>query len=271
MIKDLVVKLMEEANQESSHKGWCDTELGTNKQTRDNKAEEVQTLTAEVDTLTSTIAQTSEDVTALSAQIAELDKSMAEKTEFRNTEKAENAATVADSEAAQTALAQALIVLKEFYAKASDATSLIESTDTAAEAAPYKGMQGQSSGVVSMLEVIEQDFAHLQTETQSAEDIAVKTYEEFMETSKVSKSQKSASLKFKTEKVAEDEANLKQRKNDLADTQTQLDAALAYFDKLKPSCIDSGVSYEDRVARRNEEIASLKEALTIMAESADRS
>jgi len=268
MIKDLVVKLMEEANQESSHKGWCDTELGTNKQTRDNKAEQVASLSAEVDTLTSTIAQTSEEVTTLTAQIAELDKSMAEKTEFRNGEKAENAATVTDSEAAQTALAQALIVLKEFYAKASDATSLIESTDTAA--APYKGMQGQSSGVVAMLEVIAQDFAHLQTETQSAEDIAVKTFEEFMETSKVSKSQKNASLKFKTEKVAEDQGNLKQRKNDLSDTQTQLDAALAYFDKLKPSCIDSGISYEDRVARRNEEIASLKEALTIMAESVDR-
>merc|ERR1719160_932851 len=31
MIKDLIVKLMEEATEESEHKGWCDTELGTNK------------------------------------------------------------------------------------------------------------------------------------------------------------------------------------------------------------------------------------------------
>merc|ERR1719321_1948506 len=28
MIRDLIVKLMEEATEESEHKGWCDTELG---------------------------------------------------------------------------------------------------------------------------------------------------------------------------------------------------------------------------------------------------
>ena len=44
----------------------------------------------------------------------------------------------------------------------------------------------------------------------------------------------------------------------------ELDAALAYFDKLKPSCVDSGVSFEDRVARRKEEIESLQEALKIL-------
>jgi len=39
---------------------------------------------------------------------------------------------------------------------------------------------------------------------------------------------------------------------------------LQYFDKLKPSCVDAGVSYEDRVARREEEIESLKQALEIL-------
>merc|ERR1719482_368020 len=39
MIKDLIVKLMEEANEEAEHKGWCDTELSTNEQTRKEKTE----------------------------------------------------------------------------------------------------------------------------------------------------------------------------------------------------------------------------------------
>ena len=34
MIKDLIVKLTEEVNKEAEHKGWYDTELLTNEQTR---------------------------------------------------------------------------------------------------------------------------------------------------------------------------------------------------------------------------------------------
>ena len=36
-------------------------------------------------------------------------------------------------------------------------------------------------------------------------------------------------------------------------------------EKLKPDCVDAGVSYEDRVERRKEEIASLQEALKILS------
>merc|ERR1712129_614934 len=39
MIKDLITRLMEEANDEAEHKGWCDTELSTNEQTRKEKTE----------------------------------------------------------------------------------------------------------------------------------------------------------------------------------------------------------------------------------------
>merc|ERR1719375_1193745 len=49
MIKDLIVRLMEEANEEASHKGWCDTELSTNELTRKEKTEAVEMLHAEID------------------------------------------------------------------------------------------------------------------------------------------------------------------------------------------------------------------------------
>merc|ERR1719393_866710 len=48
MIKDLIVRLMEEANEEAEHKGWCDTELSTNEQTRKEKTSAVESLHAEI-------------------------------------------------------------------------------------------------------------------------------------------------------------------------------------------------------------------------------
>merc|ERR1712194_723887 len=60
MIKDLIVRLMEEANEEADHKGWCDTELSTNEQTRKEKTEAVETLHAEIDQLEASIAKLTE-------------------------------------------------------------------------------------------------------------------------------------------------------------------------------------------------------------------
>merc|ERR1719512_450842 len=267
MIKDLLVRLMEEANEESEHKGWCDTELATNEATRKEKTEAVETLHAEIDELEASIAKLTADITELTKAVAELDKAMAEATDLRQAEKAKNEETVADSQAAQTAVAQALTVLKEFYSKAGDATALVQRQQPEAPEifdAPYKGMQSENGGVVGMLEVIESDFARLEADTKAAEASAQKEYDTFMTDSKVDKAQKTSDIEHKTAKKQDETQALTVNKKDLEGTQKELDAALAYFDKLKPSCVDAGVSYEDRVARREAEIQSLQEALRIL-------
>merc|ERR1740129_2665999 len=259
MIKDLITKLMEEANEEAEHKGWCDTELSTNEQTRKEKTEAVETLHAEIDHLQASIAKLSEDITELTVAVADLDKAMSEATKLREEEKAKNADTVADAQAAQTAVAQALTILKEFYSKAAEATALLQQQPVAPDIfeSPYKGMQAENGGVVGMLEVIQQDFARLEADTAAAEAAAQKEYEQFMEDSRVDKAQKETDIKHKTAKKQDQEQALVVKKGDVEATQKELDAALQYFDKLKPSCIDAGVSYDDRVSRRQEEIESL--------------
>merc|ERR1719377_23331 len=267
MIKDLIVRLMEEANEEAEHKGWCDTELSTNEQTRKEKTNAVETLHAEADELEASIAKLTEDIAELTTAVAELDAAMAKATEIRQAEKAKNAETIKDAQDAQTAVAQALTVLKEFYAKAAEATALLQQQPEAPEIfdKPYKGMQGESGGVVGMLEVIQSDFARLEEETAAAEAQAQKEYDQFMDDSAVDKAQKQKDIEHKTAKKQNQEQALEEKKTDLEGTQKELDAALAYYEKLKPSCVDAGVSYEDRVARRKEEIQSLQEALKILS------
>merc|ERR1719161_2476714 len=270
MIKDLIVKLMEEANEESEHKGWCDTELSTNEQTRKEKTEAIETLHAEIDSLEAAIAKLTRHIKELNTAVQELDAAVAKATSVRQEEKAKNTMTIKDSQDAQIAVNQALTVLKEFYDKAATSTSFVqqplESERVKKEIfdEPYKGMGGENGGVVGMIEVIASDFKRLESETSSAESEAAKQYEEFMNDSQVDKAAKTKDIAHKEGKKQNSEQMLQVAKGDLDGTQKELDAALQYYDKLKPSCVDAGESYEDRVARRKEEIESLQEALKIL-------
>merc|ERR1719443_2630660 len=126
MIKDLISKLVQEATEEAEHKGWCDTELTTNKQTRDKKTEEVNILKSDIDDLEATIAQLTQDIADLTAALEELATAMADATAERGTSKAKNEATISDAKAAQTAVEAAMAVMKDFYAKAAEATALVQ-------------------------------------------------------------------------------------------------------------------------------------------------
>merc|ERR1740130_287259 len=266
MIKDLIVKLMNEANAEAEHKGWCDKELATNEHTRTEKTNAVEELTSQIEELQASIAKETEDLAGLSTALSELEAAMEKATMLRGEEKDKNAATVKDAQEAQTAVAQALTVLEEFYAKASEAPALVQD-DQAPPASfdePYQGMGAENGGVVGMLEVIQSDFARLESETEASEAAAQKEHDTFMSDSKIDKEGKSTDEEHKTAKKNDEEAALGTAQEDLEATQKELVAAMAYFDKLKPSCIEADVSYEDRVAAREAEIESLQEALKIL-------
>lgn len=272
MIKDMIVKLMEEANAEAEAKGFCDAEMATNKQTRDIKSEKVDELTASIEEHTAEKEKLATEISDLSAAIAELKGKMAEATDLREEEKTKNLAVIADAQAGQKAVEMAIKVLKDFYEgqafvqeKGSflqDSANMKQHMDEAAKA-PYK--PGADGGIMGMLDVILSDFARLEAETQAAEDAAQSEYEKFMEDSDLDNGVKQTEVDHKTLAKQRCEEKLNELNKDLETTQAELQAALDYYEKLKPDCIDQGESYEDRVARRKEEIVSLQEALKILS------
>merc|ERR1719460_2265066 len=266
MMRDMIVQLMEQANEEASAKLWCDTELGTNKQTRDTKTDGVTELTTEKDKLTADIAKLSEEISELTQAIAEIDASVAEATLTRQEEKANNKETVEDAKEAQTAVSQATAVLKEFYRKAATATALVQtSSSDKPEKNPfqeaYTGMGGESTGVVGMLEVIGSDFARLESETEAAEEQAAKEFERFSIASAKDKAVKNQEMQDRINLKVTKTAGLTDTEGDLKAMQEELDSALLYYDKLKPSCVSAGDKYAERVQRREAEIQGLEEAL----------
>jgi len=261
MIKDLITKLEEEAAAEAAHKGWCDKELHDNKVKRDTKTAEVAELTAEKEALEADIATLTKQLEELAAAQAALAKAMKEATEIREPEKAENLQTIADAKEAQAAVESALKILRDFYAK--QGTLLQE--EQVPEMKAYKGMGGAKKGVIGMLEVILSDFARLEAETTADENTAAREYEQFMADSKADAEAKHDEEFDKGLQKDQKEHELKGKKSDLDSTQKELDAALEYYEDLKPACLEVHVSYEERVAKRKEEIESLKQAYEILS------
>merc|ERR1719235_706451 len=126
MIQDMIVKLTEEAQEEAEHKGFCDFELSSNKQTRDDKTTQADTLTANIDQMTAESQKLATEISELSADVAATDAAVAKATSIRAEEKTKNAETIADAKVAKAAVEKALGILKEFYAKAADATAFIQ-------------------------------------------------------------------------------------------------------------------------------------------------
>jgi hypothetical protein len=261
MIKDLITKLMEQANDEADHHSYCQAELATNKATRENKAAETEALTAEVEKLTAQASQLGAEITKLADDITDIFAQQAQATELRNEEKAVNTKTIAEAQGAQEAVEKATKVLRDFYAKAAEASFVqMQSKDKD----PYGGMQGDSSGIFGMLEVILSDFARLESETSSAEDQAASSYKTFMNESTEDKAVKEVEKEHKEgNKRNTEDQNLKSKKQ-LSQTQDELDAAVDYAATLKADCLDTGLSYEERKQRRAEEIQSLQEAMKML-------
>merc|ERR1719310_1190743 len=255
MIKAMMTKLKEEAAAEAAHNAWCAEETKKNKLKRDKKTAKVNLLTAELNELTASIETMGKTVATLIKEQADLTKALKEATEQRNAENAKNTKAIEDAKVGAAAVGQALSVLKEFY---SAQAALLQEGKQVPEMAAYKGQE--SGGIVGMLEVIESDFLRLESDTTTEEKENAAEYETFSADATADKEAKhKEELQTKLDK---DDAEFKKSgtTKDLAAVQAELDKANEYYEYLKPQCLEVKVSYEERVAKRKQEIESLKEA-----------
>jgi len=297
LIRDMIQKLVEEANEEATHKGFCDTEMGTNKQTRDKKTAQSDELKADIEELTADISKLGTQITELASELAAVDAAVEEATNARFEEKAKNTATQSDAREGAAAVAQALAILKDFYAKAAvpveqpapqqgpiaydnralqilktssgGAASFVQiNAQTNVPGAPemeegsYTGMA--NGGVLGLMEVCQSDFEKLLAETGAAESESAKIHDEFMADSAQDKAVKETDQKHKIAEKSTKESDMATANKDLRLTQEELHAAMDYYEKLKPDCEVKVMSYAEKVANREAEIDSLKEALTLL-------
>lgn len=276
--------------------------MGKNKVTRDKLTEEIDGLDAAIEDGKATIMKLTQEVAELAKEIEDLDAEMTEATELRQKEKAKNKHVIMDAKAAQAAVSQATKVLKDFYEKAAQATALVQTKKDApsslvqtkgikmgteewqALANPnfkgtidkghkegmqtfgetYTGNQDAAGGVMALLEVALSDFANLEADTKASEAESDKAYTDYMNEAKRSKMTKSKKVELNNADKANAATKLQEDIAEVKSTQDELLAADRYYEKLVPQCIDKGMSWEEVQKARQEEIASLKEALATL-------
>jgi hypothetical protein len=278
LIQELIERLLQEAANEANQKGWCDKATADATQKRTYAADEIEGLNAKMAKLEALSAKLGEELKELEKDIKELTDAQAEAEKNRKEEKAENANTVSEAKAGLDAVKMAIDILDKFYktsAKAKVDLSLAQGPlDDAPDAGfdngeAYKGAGAEAGGIIGMMEVIQSDFERTISETKKAEAAAEKEHLEFMTETSKSLAEKNVAKKEKTRLKDETDNNFNDAEDEMTSQTKILVTSIKELMELKAACVDTGMSYADRVAMREQEIASLKKALCILGAYAE--
>jgi len=267
-----------EAANESNQKGWCDKATADATQKRTYSADKIEDLNSKMEKLEALSAKLGEELATLVKEIQELTDAQAKAEKNRKEEKTENTNTVNEAKAGLDAVKMAIDILDKFYktsAKAKVDLSLAQGPlDDAPDAGfdngeAYQGAGAESGGIIGMMEVIQSDFERTISETRKAEKEAEQDHMKFMTETSMSLAEKNVAKKEKTRLKDETDNAENDAEEELGSQTKILVTSIKELMELKPVCIDTGMSYADRVAMREQEIESLKKALCILGAYAE--
>jgi len=251
LIQDMVATLESEAEEDATQKAYCDKETAEATAKKDD-------LTAQNDKLSTKIAQDKaasaklkEQVATLQQELAGMAKAKAEADSLRAEEKAAFDKNSAEMEMGIKGVQKALQVLKDYYAKAQDGAA-----------------QGAGGGIIGLLEVCESDFTKGLTEMTAEEQSAAADYEAYVKEDEIANMKKSQDAKYKGKEAAGLDKNVADLSGDLTTVTDELAAVVSGLDKLNEMCVAKAEPYAERKARRESEIAGLKQALEILESEA---
>lgn len=270
LIQKLIERLLEESKAEATKKGFCDTSLANAEHDRDARFQDALDLNMETRKLEAKEDELEEEIDYLTKSLKEERAELKKATEDREDEKKINMESLKTAKEGHEAVTEALLVLKSFYKQAAKASLLQaspvdEDTDGAGFSGSYKGKQGGMKAVFALLETIQSDFDRTLRKTEESEEKAHREYVKYSQDSKASIGGKETKKELDEQDLKTTQTSIKKNMADLKANTDLLDDALQEIEALKPECIDTGMSYKERVEKREEEIKALEKALEILA------
>ena len=247
LISDMIEKLEAEAEADATEKAYCDKQLAETHAKKDDKSTEIEKLSTKIDGATAQSAKLKEEVAALQKALGALAASQAQMDNVRQQEKAQYKSDKEEMEMGLDGIKKALKVLRDYYAKDQGTSA-----------------QGAGGGIVSLLEVCESDFSKGLAEMIAGEETAQREYDTQSKENEIDKATKEQDVTYKNKEAANLDQSVAELTSDRSGVQEELDAVNEYLSKLEDRCIAKPETYGERTARREAEIAGLKQALEIL-------
>jgi hypothetical protein len=265
LIVDMLAKLEAEATAEATEKAYCDDEMSKTEEKKSDLENVINKLSSKIDLASAKSAELKDEVKVLQSELAKIAKQQAEMDSIRAEEKAAYDKAKSELEAGIAGVQKALGVLRDYYGGA----ALVQKNFDAFMQQPAKPKtfgkaEGAGGSIIDILEVVESDFTKNLAAEETQEEDAVSTYEKTTQDNKIATTEKNQGVKYKTQEFTGLDKSIADMTGDKDSATTELDAVLEYYGKLKERCIAKPETYEERKARREAEIAGLKEALNIL-------
>merc|ERR1719361_2974908 len=260
LISDMIAKLEKEAQADATEKAYCDEEMFKTEAKKSDLQDTVAKLTAKIDKNAATSAKRKEEVKELQARLATLAKEQAQMDTIRSEENGDYTQAKEDLELGLSGVQKALGVLRDYFG---GAAALVQE-DQPAKPEKHEKSVGAGQSIIGMLEVLESDFSQTLAKVETEEADAAAEYEKTTQENKIAKTMMSQDAKYKAQEATSLDKEAAELTSDKDTTSTELGAVLEYDSRLKGRCVAKPEGYQDRKARREAEIAGLKEALDVL-------
>lgn len=255
LLESMINQLQKKAEASATKKMYCDNAMAETEASQEDKEDGIEKITIQIDVLSADSKKLKADVLRLDRELSALNNVQAEMDKLRMREKALYRKNKPVMEQGLESIKSALKILRDYYAQDDDAAG---------------GASGGSggSGIIGMLEVVESDFDKGLASMTSGEESAQSEYEAATQENKLARATKEQDTKYKTGEFVSLDKAVVDFKIDRTGVQDELAAVRQYFASVKKDCVAKVDSYGQRKKRRDEEILSLKEALSSMEQSA---
>jgi len=267
LIEGLVDKLVKQQQEEADMHAFCTKETETSEAKLAEHTRTTDKLTARKDKTAASLVDSEQEKIDNTQALQELQEDVGESTNLRNEKKANFDAASEQLSSDIDALGQAYDVLSETFG---DAAAFIQmstqkqSPDFGVTHFQGSDMTTAAEGPTEIIMVEKQTAETTLAELKRTENSEVEGYKTFKQESEVETAQRTATDASLNQRIESLKRRVEESNTDLAQELEELNAVKTYYAKVQKQCARKAPTFEERAAKREQELQGLRNALTVL-------